>query len=259
VPEAIISPSRLARDLGRLGVRPAGVLAVHMSYRAVRPVAGGPAGVIEALRLAVGPEGTMVMPSWTGNDDAPFEPHKTPADASLGVTADMFWRRPEARRSDHPFAFAALGPKAESITGDPIPIPPHGLESPIGRVYESDGQVLLLGVGHDANTTMHLAEGLARVPYSVPKHCTILKNGHPLRIDYREIDHCCRRFTLVDDWLRPTNLQQEGPAGHAHARLMRSRDVVAAVRERLQRDPLLFLHPRGSGCTECEEAHRSIT
>ena len=70
-------------------------------------------------------------------------------DASLGVTADIFRRMPDVRRSNHPFAFAALGPHAAAITADPLPLPPHRLESPVGRVYEMDGKVLLLGVGHN--------------------------------------------------------------------------------------------------------------
>ena len=47
-------------------------------------------------------------------------------------------------RSNSPFSFSAAGAQA----ADPDPHPPdapHGLNSPIGRVYELDGQVLLLG------------------------------------------------------------------------------------------------------------------
>lgn len=78
--------------------------------------------------------------------------------------------------------------------------------SPVGRVRDLDGQVLLLGVGHDANTTLHLAELLAGVPYRTSKYCTILQNGRPVRIDYGENDHCCQRFALADEWLRSGGL-----------------------------------------------------
>jgi aminoglycoside 3-N-acetyltransferase len=244
--------------LSRLGVRSGGVLVVHLSYRAVRPIEGGPAGVIEALRSAVGTEGTIVMPSWSEDDDQPFDPATTPASADLGVTADIFRRIPQVRRSAHPFAFAALGPLAAAVTADPLPLPPHRLESPIGRVYQQDGQILLLGVDQDANTTVHLAEVLAQVPYGVPRHCTVLHHGRSRRIDYLENDHCCQRFMLVDEWLRAGKLQREGPVGHAHARLLSSRDVVRVVQERLARDPLVFLHRRDSGCAECDAARRSV-
>jgi aminoglycoside N3'-acetyltransferase/GNAT superfamily N-acetyltransferase len=229
-----------------------------MSFRAVRPVEGGPLGLIEALRVAVGPEGTVVMPSWTEDDDAVFDPAASRAAASLGVTADMFWRIPGVRRSEHPFALAAIGPRAEEITADPLPIPPSRPESPIGRVHELDGQILLLGVGHDSNTTIHLAEIITKVPYGVPKHCTIAIGGVPVRIDYAENDHCCQRFALADQWLRARGLQREGQVGNAHARLVCSRDVVGVGREQLARDPLVFLHGAEDGCEECAEARRSV-
>ena len=258
VPGAI-GRTELVEQLRTLGVREGAVLQVHMSYRAVRPVAGGPPTVIEALRAAAGRQGTLVMPSWGDDDDVPFDPASTPVSDSLGVTADLFRRLPGVRRNDHPFAFAAVGPQAAAVTADLLPLPPHGPASPVGRVHDLDGQVLLLGVGHDADTTIHLAEVLAGVPYQVPKHCTILEHGRPARVDYTENDHCCERFALADEWLRARGLQREGQVGHASARLAASRDIVAVVRERLERDPLIFLHPSESRCAECDEARRSST
>ena len=252
-----VTPSALANQLLTLGVLPGGVLIVHSSFRAIRPIEGGPQGVIDALLEAVGPNGTIVMPSWPGDDNRPFDPD-APSAADLGVIADTFWRQPGAIRTNHPFTFAALGPQAEHITSDPLPMPPHRLESPVGRVWELDGQVLLLGVGHDADTTIHLAEVFGGAPYRVPKHITHLVDGRPVRIEYGENDHCCQRFTLADGWLRERGLQREGPAGHGQARLVRARDVVDVVVEQLLRDPVVFLHPRGSACGECEDAWRSI-
>lgn len=252
-----LSTAEVTRQLRSLGVRSGGVLLVHTSFRATRPVEGGPHGLIEAFRNALGPRGTLVMPSWSGSDDEPFDPKTTPAASDLGVVADTFWRLPGVLRSDHHFAFAAAGPDAAGITSDPLPLPPHAPESPVGRVHEQDGQVLLLGAGHDADTTLHLAELLAGVPYRVPKHCTVLRDGRPVRIGYGENDHCCARFALADEWLRVRGLQAEGRVGHAHARLARARDVVEVALAHLARDPLLFLHAPDTGCAECDEARRS--
>lgn len=248
------SGDQVAEQLRALGVREGGALLVHTSFRAVRPVEGGPHGLIEALRAAVGPAGTLVMPSWTGDDDHVFDPAATPASADLGVVADTFWRMPGVARSHHPFAFAAAGPRAAEITSDPLPLPPHIPESPVGRVHDLNGQVLLLGVNHDADTTLHLAELLAGVPYRQPKFITVMREGRPVRIDYGENDHCAERFNLADAWLRERGLQSEGRVGHADARLIRARDVVAVALEHLAADPLIFLHPVGAGCEECDQA-----
>ena len=253
-----VSRTELTEQLRFLGVRQGNVLLVHTSFRAVRPVEGGPAGLIQALHAAVGPGGTLVMPSWTGEDDQPFDPGSTRASVDLGVVADTFWRLPGVLRSRHPFACAALGPAASRITSDPLPLQPHSPQSPVGRVHDLDGAVLLLGVGHDANSTLHLAEILAGVPYAVQKHCTVLDHGVVTRVEYRENDHCCQRFALADDWLRARELQSEGRVGHAHTRLARSRDIVRIAREELAKDPLVFLHAPSVGCTECDEARASL-
>jgi hypothetical protein len=153
---AELSKAEVSRQLRDLGVEEGGVLLVHASFRAVGPIEGGPSGLIEALRDALGPHGTLVMPSWTGADDEPFDPQTTPASPDLGVVADTFWRLPGTLRSQHLFAFAALGPAAARITCDPLPLPPHTPESPVGRVHDLDGLVLLLGVDQDANTAFRI-------------------------------------------------------------------------------------------------------
>lgn len=253
-----LSRDEVAGQLRALGVRKGGVLLVHTSFRAVRMVEGGPRGLIEALRAALGPEGTLVMPSWTGDDAEPFDAASTPAAEDLGVVADTFWRMPGVVRSSHPFAFAAAGPQAAEITAGPLPLPPHVPGSPVGRVHGLDGQVLLLGVNHDADTTLHLAELAAGVPYRLPRAITVMRDGRPERIEYGENDHCCARFALADTWLRERGLQSEGRVGHADARLVRARDVVAVALGHLADDPLVFLHPSGAGCQECDEARSSV-
>jgi aminoglycoside 3-N-acetyltransferase len=257
MPPRAVTRDQLVAQLRALGVRPGGVLLVHTSFRAVRPVEGGPAGLVAALRAALGPEGTLVMPAWSGADDEPFDPHTTPAAEDLGVVAETFRRMPGVARSDHPFAFAAAGPRAGYVVADPLPPAPHVPASPVGRVHELDGQVLLLGVGHDADTTIHLAEEMADVPYRLPHHIVVRRSGRLVRIDYGEPDHCCDRFRLMDDWLRARELQREGPVGHAHARLARSHDIVKLALERLRRDPLVFLHEAGT-CDECSLARASV-
>jgi aminoglycoside N3'-acetyltransferase len=251
-----ISRHELTEQLLGLGVEPGGVLLVHTSFSRVAPVEGGPLGLIAALRTALGPNGTLVMPSMSDDDDQPFDPRATPC-LGMGVVADRFWRLRGVLRSESPHAFAAIGPKAAEITADhPLDVP-HGLNSPVGRVYELDGQVLLLGVGHDADTTVHLAEALAGVRYRRPKSLTILRAGQPTRYDYSEIDHCCENFTLVDGWLEAEHRQRRGTVGHAEARLARSRDIVETATLRLREDETVFLHPPGTDL-ECDEARASL-
>jgi aminoglycoside 3-N-acetyltransferase len=251
-----ISKERLIQQLLALGVQQSGVLLVHTAFSKLQPVEEGPLGLITALRVALGPDGTLVMPSMSDDDDYPFDPKRTPC-REMGIIADIFWRITGVSRSDSPASFAAIGPQADRITTAHPLDPPHGLNSPVGRVYELDGQVLLLGVGHDSNTTIHLAETLAGVRYRRRKHVTLLRDGKPTRCEYAEIDHCCLNFNLVDRWLDEKNLQRKGQVSYAEARLMSSREVVALVLERLKTDETFFLHPQGVDL-ECDEARESL-
>jgi aminoglycoside N3'-acetyltransferase len=247
--------SVLVNQLHALGVRPGAVLVVHTAFSKVAPVERGALGLIEALLEALGPVGTLVMPSMSDDDDTPFVVTATPC-RGMGMVADTFWRMPGVIRSDNPHAFAAFGPNAAQIVAaHPLEVP-HGLDSPVGRVYELDGHVLLLGVGHEANTTIHLAENIAGVSYRLPHHITVMRDGHPRRVDYSETDHCCENFALMDGWLGDLG-QHLGPVGHAQARLARARDVVDAAVAHLGDNETVFLHAPGR-CEQCDAARASI-
>ncbi len=70
-------------------------------------------------------------------------------------------------------------------------------------------------------------------------------------------DHCCQNFSLVDGWLDEQQLQKHGKVGNADARLIRSRDIVDVVTERLKENETTFLHPMGVD-EECDEAWKSL-
>ncbi|TNJ32900.1 AAC(3) family N-acetyltransferase [Arenimonas terrae] len=247
-----VSAEQIGRQLAALGVPRGAVLVVHCAFSRTGPVQGGPEGLIQALRAWLGPEGTLVMPSMTEDDDAVFDPARSHC-RGMGVLADTFWRLPGVRRSDSPHAFAACGPLAEVITAAHPVDDPHGMDSPVGRVFAHAGHVLLLGVDHDANTTMHLAESLAKVAYGIPKYSTVRDGNAVRRIHYLEAQGCCARFVEVNAALQRRRAQSIGRLGHGTARHVRSRDVVDAALDLLRRDPEAFLHPAGE-CGECDAA-----
>jgi aminoglycoside 3-N-acetyltransferase len=246
-----VSDARVVEQLRSLGVRAGGVLLVHTSFRAVRPVEGGPLGLIAALREALGPSGTLVMPTMTDGESV-FDPKSTPT-TDMGIVAETFWRQPGVVRSTHPGgSFAAIGPHAERICAPQPLSPPHGVESPVGVVHTLDGQVLLLGVTHSEDTTCHLAEAIANVPYSI-SYPTVVAPGITEMI--AETDHCCTGFRKLDAWLG--DRQRIGHVGQATARLADSRAIVEVAVGRLSQEPLVFLCPPERGCEECDAARES--
>jgi len=126
------------------------------------------------------------------------------------------------------------------------------------RVYGLGGQVLLLGVEHSESTILHVAESLAKVPYSVEHPCVVAVDGVTGSVMIRETDHCCRRFRQLDAWLDASRLQRTGPVGNATAKLVEARDAVRIALERLTIDPLVFLCDPDEFCGECASARASI-
>jgi aminoglycoside 3-N-acetyltransferase len=248
---------QIEQQLRALGVRDGAVLLVHTSFRKVGPVEGGPLALIEALKGALGPKGTLVMPTMTDGETV-FDPATTPTHR-MGITAELFFRQPDVVRSPHPGAsFAAMGPLAARICAPHPLAPPHGLDSPAGRVYGLGGQVLLLGVEHSESTVMHVAESLAKVPYSVEHPCVVEVDGVAESVMIAETDHCSRRFRQLDAWLDASRLQRTGPVGNSTAKLVEARDPVRVALERLTVDPLVFLCDPAEFCGECAAARASI-
>ncbi|MBH1934307.1 AAC(3) family N-acetyltransferase [Streptomyces sp. AV19] len=175
----------LAADLRAAGAGPGRTLLVHSSLASLGWVAGGPVAVVRAFLDVLGPEGTLVVPTMTGDNSDPAEWGNPPVPEQwwpairdvipaydprvsrsfgMGVIAETVRCWPGAVRSAHPQAsFAALGPRAREVSDGHAPDSLFGESSPLARLEEAGAHVLLLGVGFDVCSCFHLAE--YRVPH----------------------------------------------------------------------------------------------
>jgi|JI10StandDraft_1071094.scaffolds.fasta_scaffold382259_3 aminoglycoside 3-N-acetyltransferase len=156
----------LADELRAVGLAPGATVMVHASLRRLGPVPGRAAGVLDALRDAVGPAGTLVMVLGADADD-PFDALQTPVDIEdMGVLAEVFRTHSGVEVSDHALArYAAWGPGAPALLRDPVLHDYHGPGSVLERLVGADGQVLRLGADIDTLTLTHYAEYRAKLPY----------------------------------------------------------------------------------------------
>ena len=246
-----ITVASLMKDLIEIGVKPGMVLVVHSSLSKIGWVSGGAVGVILAFEEVLGEEGTLVMPTHSGDLSDPeewsnppvpqewkeiirqtmpvFDPDLTPT-RGMGRIAETFRSQRDVLRSYHPhMSFAARGKYASRITEN------HSLDfglgegSPLARIYDLGGWILLLGVGHANNTSLHLAEHRSDFPGKKE-----VKQGAPMIIDGK------REWVETRDWQDSSDdfgelgeayhksaaSLQEGKIGMADSLLMPQRDLV---------------------------------
>lgn len=173
----------LVRDFKILGIKPGMSIIVHSSLSSLGWTVGGGVTIIKALQEVVTSLGTIVMPSHTTNNTDPstwnnpsipkdwvsevrssmigYEKDITPP-YFMGQSVNLFRSLPAVQRSNHPvYSFLSWGKNAEFITSHHSLDNGLGPESPLGRLYDIDAYVLLLGIGYEKNTSMHLAEHLS--------------------------------------------------------------------------------------------------
>lgn len=193
----------LLEQLAAIGVRSGMSLLVHSSLRRVGPVDGGADTIIDALLASLGPAGTLMMSTVSG-DVTPTQPvfHVTATPSSVGVLSNVFRQRPGVIRSLHPVhSLAALGAQAGFFTeGHLTANTPWSPDSPYGKLMRHDGSLLFLGTDFRANTCIHAIEIEARVPGLHTAETTTLQvigyDGTQYEIEHHW--HASKRAFYVD-------------------------------------------------------------
>lgn len=245
-----ITVEQLTEDLHRLGVEEGDLLYVHSSLKKIGWLSAGAGTLYEALLRAVGAEGTIAVPTHTLSfvewGKPPYDPKETPT--MLGAFPDFLWRQEGAFRSLHPsHSSAAVGRLAHWLTDHHDPQNALGENSPLYRMAQAGGKILLLGVTHTANTTLHLAERLSGVPY-VKLHYDASwgsdtwgkqPDGSVHQVTQTEFPGCSDAFDRIAPALSP--ITRQGLVGNAPSMLLDADAMIQKAVELLRKTPDFFL------------------
>ena len=178
-----------------------------------------------------------------------------PAERPLytGIIPDTARKRDDFLYSHHPlYGIAARGPLAEELVRmNDRTMFPSAERKFIYRMMRSGGKSLLLGVTHEANSTIHLIEEFAGLEYKVQD-----KRWWPMTVEeFRRLPEASQEealarhggrhlpydlrgnFNAIDLPLRRAGLIRIGPVGAAESRLMRQIDVVETGLCEVSRNP----------------------
>ena len=251
MPEFMLTPPDIAQQLREIEWKPGMTVLVHSSLRQIGGwIPGGTEGVITAMLDVLGDGGTLVMPTFTTDNSEPsywenppipeswwqvmrdttppFNVQATPT-CLMGVLAENFRSWPSVVRSNHPQgSFAARGQHAVSITTGHDLEQQFGDKSPLGRIYDLDGYVFLLGVGHGNNTSLHLAEERMLNPKRSPQGSAVTIDDIRQWVTFETVDYDADDFVQLGAAYEAAypDAVRIGTLGKATVRLMRQRPLV---------------------------------
>ena len=252
----VLTKDDLVRGLRKLGVTDEMIIEVHCAMHAFGYVIGGAQTVVDALLEAVGPDGTVVMtiqasdntePSfWIAppisrslwktvrETTPPYKPDETEF-RMMGSVVRNFNRRKGVLRSSHPCcAFAAYGKYAEIITKEHEMNFPLGDKSPLGVMYMLPTYILLLGVGYDNCTGMHLGETRSNVRRIFLQGSAIEENGRRKWIKYIDYALNSDEFVEIGQKMEKRISVRKGKIGNAECRLFSFKEAVDFTDEYLK-------------------------
>lgn len=264
---ARVDKPAIVKGLARAGMRRGDTVLVHSSLSRFGYVDGGADAVIDALLETLGPDGTLLMSAITTGTDmvvrcieaadagqpldiAPFDVLN--AGTWAGTIPQTFRKRPGVLRSLHPtHSVTAFGPRADALLAGQHTVPgPCGQNTPFMRLTELDrGFVLLLGVNHESNTTLHGFEELAQLEYVLyPKPCCVpvlAPNGPILARTRVHLPFLARRLGALETEYIDRRAQTVTHIGDSYVRFIHAatmRDVTLAA---LEKNPFVLLSERG--------------
>lgn len=261
-----VTVAGLVEAFSGLGISRGDSVIVHSSLRSLGRMERGADGVLDALLEAIGPRGNLVLPTFNYTlpaGESFFDPATTPC--RTGIIPETGRKRPGALRSlDPTHSVTVLGPDAGCLVSDHLEKRTFGPGSPLDRLVEMGGKILLLGVTQTSNSTIHVGEERAGSPKEVlysadlPRRMAVrLPDGTLAEKELDPSPSCSVAFNALEYPLRRRGEIADQSVGATSLYLVPGAAVIRAVEELLSGKPDILLCRR-PGCRPCSRSREII-
>lgn len=163
----MVTKNDIVKFLEDCGIKHDDKVTIHCSLRSVGEIENGADGLIDAFCEYL-KDGLFIVPTHTWdkvNKENPYYDVKT-TKPCVGALSDVAAFRSDGIRSLHPTHSVAVFGKnaADFIKGEETASSPAAMGSCISRLYEENGKILLVGVGHERNTYLHAVDERFDIP-----------------------------------------------------------------------------------------------
>ncbi len=262
-----VTKERLISDLKKIGLNQGDHVSIASALSRVGNIIGGPEAFIDAVIEVIGPEGTLMVNTYTNfvhifqmeaaNNYPPFDPQSTPSVS--GLISETLRKNPQAMRSRHPTSsIAAIGGKASFLTEG------HGPHSrarlPYSRLAEIGGKSLFIGLGDSLVALRHEAQYLAELLDIVHfESCInyIDEDGKTKLFRAADVTACVKTLPRLVPVMRDRGILKEGMTGNARSILVSTKEALDLMAELLKNDPALNLCD-DIDCIWCRELERKM-
>lgn len=227
-----------------LGIQRGDILIVHSSVGKFDYIIGGCQAIYTAIKNVIGNEGTIIVPSQTLDitDPASWNYPKVPKHwiekikqempsydkkysvaSGMGIFSEYIRNLKDSVRSNHPiYSFSGVGMKAQEILESHPYDYGLGWNSPLGKLYDLNAKILLLGTDFETNTSLHLAEYNLNRKTKIEKS-KVIENDVSKWIEIKNID-----LDIYDDFLE---IQEKYRENIERAKLNKAEIMLVNMRE----------------------------
>lgn len=249
----LITVDKIVQALKDIGIKKGSTVIVHTKLSSLGFVCSGEIAIIEALMKVVTKEGTIVMPTQTGDlsepafwenpkvpqewwDDIrsemiPFDKEKTPT-LGMGKVPEAFRKYPDVVRSNHPtVSFAAWGKHSNEVVKE------HSLsfalyeESPLHVLQKLDADIVMIGTTYETTTSLHYAEYTRQYPILITQGSPVIINGKRQWVTYKEIPFNTDEFNEIGNDFEKENEIESVELGNSTIKKVSQRKLIKFAEE----------------------------